>query len=64
MLNAPDLYACVKGVPRIMGVKYTESMAELKMEHCGESLQKFMKGNQFLALSPYQKACIAFDLVR
>jgi serine/threonine protein kinase len=64
MLEHPDYLACVKGVPRILGLKYTETVAELKMEHCGVSLQKFINTDEFADFEPFHKACIALDLMR
>jgi serine/threonine protein kinase len=51
-------------VPRILGLKYTNAIAELKMQFCGESLQSFINKPAYQQFSPYKKACLAFDMMR
>lgn len=41
-LDYPDLFKTIKGVPKILGLKYTENIAELMLEHSGESVQSFI----------------------
>jgi serine/threonine protein kinase len=60
----PDVFELIKGVPRILGLKYTDTVAELKMGYCGESLKSYIQSDSFKRLSPYQKACLAFDMLR
>jgi hypothetical protein len=43
----------IKGVPRILGFTYTDKIAELKMESCGDSIQQFMTKPQFSKMLPY-----------
>jgi serine/threonine protein kinase len=52
-------------MPRILGFTYTDRMAELKMESCGDSVQQFISKVQiFSKMEPYHKACIMFDMLR
>ena len=64
LIQKPDMFKYIRGVPRILGLKYTDTVAELKMAHGGDSLQGFINNTYFQSISPYHKACIAFDLFR
>ncbi len=57
------MFELIKGVPRILGLKYTDTVAELKMGYCGESLKSFIGSDYFKNLSSYKKACLAFDML-
>ena len=43
----------IKGIPRVLGFTYNEKLAELKMEYCGESIQKFMQTPEFLLMNTF-----------
>lgn len=64
IISKPDLFQMIKGVPRILGFTYTQKIAEIKMESCGDSIQSFMQGPDFAKFTAYRKACIVFDMLR
>lgn len=37
-MASKNLFNTIKGFPKILGFSYTEKLAELKMESCGESI--------------------------
>lgn len=38
IISHPDFFEMIKGVPRILGFTYTNKIAEIKMESCGDSV--------------------------
>lgn len=64
VIQQPQLFTMIQGVPRVLGLKYTDTVAELKMDHCGESVQSFMNSAAYQHFPSFKKACIAFDMMR
>ncbi len=54
----------IKEVQRILGLKYTDTVAELKMGYYGECLKSFIGSDDFKNLSASKKAFLAFDILR
>lgn len=63
-IETPVLYKKVAGVPRIIGFAYTDKIAELKMDFCGDCVQTFMNSYFYTRMSVYKKTCIVFDMIR
>ena len=47
VIRNPDMFRTIQGVPRVLGLKYTDTVAELKMDFCGDSIQTFMRKSYF-----------------
>jgi hypothetical protein len=51
-------------VPRVLGLKYTHDTGELLLSNCGCSLKVYMQSSEYRDLTPFQRACMMFDMIR
>lgn len=51
-------------VPRVLGLKYTHETVELLLSDCGSSLKVYMQSSEYRGLTPFQRACMMFDMIR
>ena len=57
-------FKLIRQVPEVLGFAHTDKVCEVKMLHCGTTLDDFMKTQFYNKMGTYERNCCCFDMMR